>query len=163
MNKTSNRRLDYIDEIRGIAIILVVIGHAIQVLYAPGVFDENMLFKIIYSFHMPLFMCISGYVSGYHQQPLSAKSLCLRLKSLMVPFMVWAFINSIIREEFPKEFVKTLIYVDNGLWFLWVLGLITILFYVCYYCKNLGGGDIVFILMHFLYFRFLLILWELDY
>lgn len=57
-----------IDFIRGIAIILVILGHNIQ--YGSGVsyytnelYFDNVLFKLIYSFHMPLFALISGYLS----------------------------------------------------------------------------------------------------
>ena len=49
-------------------IILVIIGHSIQ--YGSGsnfiekqMFFNNYLFKFIYSFHMPLFIMISGYLS----------------------------------------------------------------------------------------------------
>lgn len=51
------------DFIKGVLIILVVLGHVIQGLYGidnPDVW-ENLLFTIIYTFHMPLFIFISGY------------------------------------------------------------------------------------------------------
>lgn len=51
----------YIDKIRGFAIILVVLEHAIHHTYEN--FDSNYLFALIYSFHMPPFMFISGYVT----------------------------------------------------------------------------------------------------
>ena len=55
----SNRNQFY-DVMRGVAILLVVIGHGIQ--YGYSDYDNNILFRIIYSFHMPLFMFISGLV-----------------------------------------------------------------------------------------------------
>ena len=56
-----------IDVAKGIAILLVLLGHTIQ--FASGeefekasLFYNNIVFKTIYSFHMPLFMVISGYL-----------------------------------------------------------------------------------------------------
>lgn len=59
-----------LDIIKGIAIILVVMGHCIQYgsgndYYTSALFFEENIFKFIYSFHMPLFMLISGYVFGF--------------------------------------------------------------------------------------------------
>ena len=57
MNKI---RIDYIDEMRGLAILFVVIGHIIQF---NGIPTTNPVFEFIYSFHMPLFFSISGYIT----------------------------------------------------------------------------------------------------
>ncbi|MFK2101644.1 acyltransferase family protein [Bacteroides fragilis] len=46
------QRIEYVDYMRGIAIILVVIGHLIQFNGFP---TSNPVFEFIYSFHMPLF------------------------------------------------------------------------------------------------------------
>ena len=56
-----SNRIAYIDYLKFFAIVCVVIGHIIQ--YNDNNFDNNHLFRYIYSFHMPLFMMISGYIS----------------------------------------------------------------------------------------------------
>lgn len=61
--KLRNRNI-VIDVSKGVAIILVVIGHVIQFGTSGEGFWDNNLFKIIYSFHMPLFIFLSGYVSA---------------------------------------------------------------------------------------------------
>ena len=48
-------RESWIDVLKGIGIILVVIGHTSM---------ENPLVKWIYVFHMPLFFALSGYMFG---------------------------------------------------------------------------------------------------
>lgn len=53
------KRLEYVDIMRGIAITLVVAGHVIQF---NGIPTNNPTFEFIYSFHMPLFFAISGYI-----------------------------------------------------------------------------------------------------
>ena len=55
-------RLSYVDKACGIAILAVVYGH----IWFPETINTNWyLFsqKFIYQFHMPLFMCLSGFLA----------------------------------------------------------------------------------------------------
>lgn len=47
------KRLDYIDYCKGIGIIFVILGHTY---YGP-----QIVYNIIYCFHMPLFFILSGF------------------------------------------------------------------------------------------------------
>jgi fucose 4-O-acetylase-like acetyltransferase len=61
--KPARKRNVLLDYFKGIAIFLVVWGHCLQ--YAANAsydFFSNEVFIVIYSFHMPLFMFISGYL-----------------------------------------------------------------------------------------------------
>ena len=59
-------RSEELDISKGIAIFLVVWGHIIQYSFAgKEEFYENIIFRLIYGFHMPLFMIISGYLFFY--------------------------------------------------------------------------------------------------
>lgn len=53
-----NIRVEYIDAMRGFAILTVVIGHLIQRNIDNG--TSHPLFDLIYSFHMPFFFFICG-------------------------------------------------------------------------------------------------------
>lgn len=60
-------RIDWIDALKGFAILTVVIGHCITDSLSSQTFPEyaallQMMCDAIYSFHMPLFFMISGYV-----------------------------------------------------------------------------------------------------
>jgi peptidoglycan/LPS O-acetylase OafA/YrhL len=58
---SKKERLLFIDKASGIAIILVVYGH----IFFPETIATNWFIhshKFIYKFHMPLFMCLSGYL-----------------------------------------------------------------------------------------------------
>ena len=55
-----------LDSVRGLAIVLMILGHCIQCgsgaeYLSRELFYDNWIYKIIYSFHMPLFALVSGY------------------------------------------------------------------------------------------------------
>lgn len=70
-------RLDWIDQLKGFTIFLVVYGHNFP-------FCE----KYIYSFHMPLFILTAGF---FHPQISSYLQLKKRFVSLIVPYFIWSF------------------------------------------------------------------------
>lgn len=87
-----------ISTVRGLAIILVVYGHVIQRSMMPvgQDFFLNPAFKLIYTFHMPLFIFISGYVMAYSLDRRSLLDvLKVRRDSLLIPFIVWGILGVI--------------------------------------------------------------------
>ena len=66
---------------KGLAIILMVIGHA----EAPGAISA-----FIYEFHMPLFFITAGYFFNLKYLNDEATFVKRRLKGLYVPFVKWA-------------------------------------------------------------------------
>ena len=82
MSKSTPRRLKWIDIAKGIAIILVVIGHTV----APG----SPLVPMIFMFHMPLFFIMSGYT--FRPKPMKSV-VTISAKRLLVPylliFLIW--------------------------------------------------------------------------
>lgn len=128
---SATARLAYIDALRGFAIVLVVIGHALQ--YGIPEPDNNPLFRFIYAFHMPLFMFVSGFVYSGFGRKIKAE---LRLKSLslLVPFIAWLPVTLLWTELGPTpigagRFLANVIASPDagGLWFLWVLFLINVI------------------------------------
>ena len=53
-------RLMWADVVKGLLMILVILGHSIQCVLGEGCFDDHV-WNMIYSFHMPAFMAVSGY------------------------------------------------------------------------------------------------------
>lgn len=94
MFQATNRNTE-IDILKGIAIILVIYAHCIQ--FGSGSnylesqsFFNNQVFKFIYSFHMPLFMIISGYLFYFSIHKHSFKyNLNTRFIGLFVPIILW--------------------------------------------------------------------------
>lgn len=122
------QRLLYLDNLRAILIMLVVLGHCVQWDGCYPDYNSNLLFRFIYSFHMPLFFAISGYLTykGRYDEKLMGK----RALQLLVPFVVWAFISPLFRlGTFSWELTsKALCYPDYGLWFLYNLFFYCVIF-----------------------------------
>ena len=93
-----NNRDRTLDIAKGILIILVVLGHSIQFSFGPEWLDseqyyENIVFRSIYSFHMPLFMMISGYLF-YNSNKKDFKPLAVsKLRSIGIPMLSFLLIS----------------------------------------------------------------------
>lgn len=114
-----------LDALRGLAIILVVLGHAVQ--FSMVDFDNSRLFEWIYSFHMPLFMFISGYATYKEDRAMDRMWLKKKAGAYLLPFAVWSVLPYMLPENTRslrdiliriKDIVKD---PGNGYWFLWIL------------------------------------------
>lgn len=110
---------------RGVAVFLMLWGHALQ-FFCGDQFDffENVVFKTIYSFHMPLFMLISGFLFYYSEQKRTTEELILyKAKSLLYPILMCSVLNYLFK--IPDAILQGgYISVIGGtsvtrLWFLW--------------------------------------------
>lgn len=125
-------RNKYTDLVKGYAIILVVFGHALQTFLPDWQSDGIVL--LIYSFHMPLFMFISGY---FHLQSVDKRKywdfLKLKFRSIMVPSLTIGIINAIIigggnslvHNQLRLRYIIELF--STGLWFLTVLFVLSVI------------------------------------
>lgn len=128
------KRLIWADALKGWLIILVVLGHAIQHTLGNAA-ETNHLWNIIYSFHMPAFMAISGYLAYRPSKTNGKYSLWFyiirRFRQLIIPFVLWTFLLLLIKTGLSVGVIKDyFFYPDKGLWFLWVLFFITVIFII---------------------------------
>ena len=78
-----SKRIQWIDVLRGIGIIIMVMGHV----GFGGKFD-----RWIHSYHMPLFFIVSGFL--YDGQAKNLKQFIYRkFRTLLVPYVFFIFIN----------------------------------------------------------------------
>lgn len=70
-----------LDILRGIGIISVVIGHAIQVNLMDG--DKCLIWSLILAYEMPLLFMLSGYSAGY-SYPIDNLSQFIKKKSMEI-------------------------------------------------------------------------------
>lgn len=133
MNQKRNQLLD---AVKGVAIILVVLGHAIQQ-YA-GLDNRSALDlgfeRFIVSFHMPLFVLVSGYLFYFSLQRHSELDIVKkRIKMFTLPILTMAVIKHLRGNiyhfeltSFVTDFPTSLF---NSLWFFWAMIIITM--FVC--------------------------------
>ena len=124
MNKDSKRA--FINILRGLAIFLMLWGHIVQYACAKQFdFFENPVFKFIYSFHMPFFMIISGYLFFFSEQKREMVELIeYKCKSLLYPILMCSVFNfllstgivSVLKGEYGALLGGIRI---TSLWFLW--------------------------------------------
>lgn len=125
-------RILWIDMVRGILILFVILGHNIQFgsgaeMLNSGLFFENPVFRFLYSFHMPCMMLISGYFFGYSiAGPGMWKN---KFRTLIVPMIVWSLIpvGQILFEAVLYRWMSRTVALNCLLtfityyWFLWAI------------------------------------------
>lgn len=94
-----SKRIEYIDIARGIGILLVVLGHNDFGYISPFVY------KLIYSFHMPLFF----FLSGYFLKPSIPffDFFKKRFNSLLMPYLFTIFLIYFASVSFEKMSFRT--------------------------------------------------------
>lgn len=141
INKPKKRN-EVLDAVRGVAIIMVMIGHCITVNTVGA--ENTVFFNVIWSLQMPLFFLISGYVNRYSRPLKTAKDLLAYFKrrtvSYMLPWLVWTIIikyfivgKSVGLFSYLKDLVFSM---DSGYWFLWVLWVICIIYGIASFIAN---------------------------
>ena len=133
-------RLDYIDVAKGMCILLVVMGHILQ--YNCEGNGARMVFDFIYSFHMPVFMLLSGYVVSLSRDRVVKENAMVFIKnkfvSLVIPFLVWGLVVMpfIVRRDsfscFSAIAKELALQPDTGAWFL--ISLFCIQVYFLLFC-----------------------------
>jgi fucose 4-O-acetylase-like acetyltransferase len=113
-----------VDTLKGAGIVLVVLGHA--VLAHDPRFGDNPLFVFVFSFAMPLFFFLSGWVLPHSLKRPVAGYLGRQFRRLAVPFLAWHAVYYAVRGSYASEslagsYLQLLHAPAIGLWFLWVL------------------------------------------
>lgn len=140
-SKTQNQesvRLAHWDMAKAVAIFLVVWGHCLQnMTHEADYWLTDSLSQLIISFHMPLFMVISGYFAyNVLHRPIHA-TLLKKAKQLLIPSITWYLVIALAAMIFNRDFrweragdiVSTLPF---SLWFLKSL-------FMCYFITLIGS------------------------
>jgi len=112
-----------IDSFKGILIILVIIGHVVL-----GNIEENLARYIIYKFHMPLFLAITGYLITFKSlKLLSLSDLVEKYFYRMLLPWILAFIFFYVLRNFKyiissdltlNDLILSLLYPYYHLWYI---------------------------------------------
>ena len=90
MMKTS--RLSWLDIMKGLGIILVVVGH---------ISSNKIIFNWLYSFHMPLFFFAAGWVYKKKQFFIDIKR---RIQTIVIPYFSFGLVILIYWQLIERKF-----------------------------------------------------------
>jgi acyltransferase len=144
-----------IDFIKGILILLVVIGHTVP--------QESILTKLIYFFHMPLFLGIFGYlIKNYNFE--YNNYYYMKIKRLLIPFFTGSMIYFILshifyyQNLFTSDTLKSFAYIliipsfaHLHLWYLYSTAIQFTLLYTLYKTHSLNAKLELALLFFFLF------------
>lgn len=127
-------RIKTFDQIKGLVMILTLLGHGVDFIYDYGISDNNIysiVRKIIQLFHMPLMFCVSGYLAGFNKKS-KVQSFIKDFISLYIPYLLLVYLFLLERivgkyffgivGETPIDLsvsgiLKRLIHADGIAWF----------------------------------------------
>lgn len=132
------KRIEWIDYLKAFACFLVVIGHLIQSLQKANIDNHivitNFINWFIYLFHMPLFMCMSGFLYCKTKKEFSKKNykefVVKKSTNLLIPYFTFYLLYLGINIMFSKSVndpkgINELIGIINNpmppYWFLYAL------------------------------------------
>lgn len=141
---TEKKRNTYIDFLRAAAMLLVILGHTLTGSARQA--TDSLLFNIIWSLQIPLFILISGYVSRYSRKPDSGRGLgellIRRTISYLLPWFVFTIlINGLFLHKQELTADKIFWHMDDGYWFLITIWTINVLFvFAQFFAEKLSRG-----------------------
>lgn len=114
-----HERIGYLDELKGLAAFLVVLGHLVTAKQ-----EYRGIYNFIYSFHMPLFMFVSGITAALSFRRGKRNYLARRFLNIMVPYLTWCILLPVIQTllhggsvNWQEEFVSMFV-TNTAYWFL---------------------------------------------
>lgn len=156
------KHIETIDILKGITIILVVIGHAVQGVASSQHLTLNteyssifILKQIIYGFHMPLFFIIAGLFINSWVKRSFKEAILQKILRLLIPYFFWSFITALSMQFASsytnnglgiREFLLSPIIPFSQYWFLYVLFFIHVIYYILINI-NLFNGKLFFLLV----------------
>ena len=135
------QREAWVDAAKGIAILFVVLGHVVSSYHNSGLLKDATVFgfvyTFVYSFHMPLFFVLSGYLAAKAPAGGSAlQRIGYKVLSLGVPYVVFSvvtwgvkFILSSLSNTAVgiKELLAIAVFPINHMWYIYALMIMAVL------------------------------------
>lgn len=132
MNKEHYNEMDLL---KGIGIIAVYLGHSFNLPNLPWNDFLTYTYRTVYSFHLPLFFLVSGFLSNTSKEIDFTKFYKNKLKRLFIPYLFINFIDFIPRTLFLRfvnsEFEgmrEVLFYGTKISWFVYTLFILFLIF-----------------------------------
>jgi len=95
-------RLQWVDQAKGIGILLVVFGHVLSGVRLAGLHVDPQFFRwtwdAIYSFHIPLFFYLSGLFFPHSWQRRGFRGVMLsKVDTLVYPYVLWSLLQGLLQ------------------------------------------------------------------
>ena len=146
MNDIIHERVVWLDVLKGIGIILVVLGH---------VSSNQIIYQWVYSFHMPIFFFAAGWL---YKKKTILEDLKHRFDTIVIPYLAFGFLVLLYWELIEKRFrtasmslIEAIVGILRGqyeylefnvhLWFLPAF-FVTVIFYNI--LRNIGGKKLAY-------------------
>ena len=104
---TSKKKIEWLAVLQGFSMLLVVIGHVslTNVPKDPSTPIATGIERTIYSFHMPLFIFISGWLFFYtciRKEKSYRDVVKAKVKRLGIPFLAFTLVATVLKAAFPS-------------------------------------------------------------
>lgn len=131
-----------LDVLKGVATLIVVFGHVLQ--YSIKGYENSLIFNVIWSLQIPLFMVVSGYFSLSGKES-TVKRLGNQFSRYLWPCVTYFIVLCVAyhyKNPLSSEF-NLLWHLEGTLWYLVVLTFLSVFNFfatkVSNKSKNLGG------------------------
>ena len=168
LSKQASKRIEWLDALKGVAIIAVVFGHSLLGYTENNAFGEYNAFFFqlknwIYIWHMPFFMCLSGfsfslaYYRDNKVDTLKVRKQILNLLLLYIMFSVLLYGLKIPLAMFTDnkmslgDALLNLFFPNTIMWYLWVLAAYYFILICCGKLVNVIAAK-PWIILGFLFF-----------
>lgn len=131
-------RIDWIDFLKGVAITFVVLGHILIIVSEINIYNENHFYEYlrqwIYTWHMPLFITLSGMT---YKIIIKRKKIYEKIINLLILYIFFSILNCLSRMFFQNytshpltlaTALADIFYPSSLMWYLWTLIIYYIIF-----------------------------------
>lgn len=84
----NDKRMQWVDALKAFGITMIILGHLLNG-YGP-------VWKIVYGFHVPLFIFLSGITAHTRDNEKLHRYLIRKAKSILLPYYLWGIISIIL-------------------------------------------------------------------
>jgi len=153
----TNLRFEWVDYVKGLGIVLVVIGHTLRGLINAGLLESSPASQFaddwIYAFHMPLFFFLSGLFAEHSFRKGPVPFVADKLRTIAYPYIIWAslqtgvqiLLSGYVNQSLSwHDLLKIVYQPPMQFWFLYALFGCSLAFLGC---RQLGLGKLGFFVM----------------
>ena len=133
-------RLAWLDSLKGLTIIAVVLGHALLGFGENNVFGEynDFFWRLkdwIYIWHMPLFLCLSGFsfcLAYFRNNAINKNRVKKQVLNLLLLYIIFSIVFYGLKIFFVvftdnkmtfEKAIMNMLFPDTLMWYLWVLAI----------------------------------------